>query len=143
MTESTNQFQDTSNPKIMERIKDFYDLVLKVKAIEKNLDDVKKLRTGAEELLVQTFESNGIHSLSREDRNFYLKFTLHANFKEDTKEKGHDWIRGLGHEDMITESINVRTLASFIKELKEEDEKLELPDCLNTFTKKSIGHRKK
>jgi len=129
--------------KLHPRVKDFYDCAQKVTDLNQQLEKAQERKTKAEEILVQTFEDAGITAVKTAEGNFFFRFEFYASIEAEKKSEGLDWVRDLGHEDLIKESINARTFSSFIKELMAEDENIELPEYVNTNKKKRIGYRRK
>jgi len=145
MTEVTTTFGPNvaNNQVIQPRVKAFYDLTQKAKDLKDDWDEAKKIRDEAEELLIQTFDDAGITAVKTAEGNFFFKFGFHASIDAKNKLEGFEWIRDQGHGDIIGETVNAATLSSFIKELLAEDDSIELPDFVNTYTKKGIGYRRK
>ena len=143
MTEPTTEFGDTTDKNIEPRAKDFFDCAQKVKDLKKEWEDAKKDRDKAEETLVQTLENAGLSQARTDLGIFFFKFGFHASIEAAKKLEGFDWVRELGHGDIIKENIHAQTFSSFIKEMMDEDEDMELPEFVTTFTKKGIGYRRK
>jgi len=136
----TNQ---VDNDKIHPRVKDFYDRAQEVTDLKHQLEEAQGRKIQAEELLIQTFDDAGITAVKTAEGNFFFRSEFYASIEAAKKSEGHDWVRELGHEDLIKESINARTFSSFIKELIAEDENIELPEFVNTNRKTRIGYRRK
>ena len=134
---------NVDNDKIHPRVKDFYDRAQEVTDLKQRLEEAQGRKAQAEEILIQTFEDAGISAVKTAEGNFFFRSEFYASIEAAKKSEGHDWVRGLGHEDLIKESINARTFSSFIKELMAEDENIELPEFVSTNTKKRIGYRRK
>jgi hypothetical protein len=134
---------NVSDQNIKPRVKDFYDCAQEVHQLKKNLEDAQERKDQAEEILVQTFEDAGISMVKTEEGSFFFRFEFYASIEAAKKSEGLDWVRELGHEDLIKESIHAQIFSSFIKELMAEDENIELPEFVSTHTKKRIGYRKK
>lgn len=145
MTEITTAFgPNTGNNQLIQtRVKTYYDYLQDVKNLNKTLEETKKSRDEAEALLIETFDDAGITAVKTAEGNFFFKFGFHASIKADKKPEGLEWIRDQGHGDIIGESINAKTFSTFIKELMDEDEDIELPEFVSTYTKKGIGYRRK
>ena len=78
---------------------------------------------------------------------FYLSSRLFASPKAGGKDAMIAALRANGYGDLVTESVNANTLASFAKERIAEEESGELPEWLGkvitTYEKISVGIRKK
>ena len=134
---------EVDNDKIHPRVKDFYDRAQEVTDLKQQLKEAQERKTQAEEILVQIFEDAGISAVRTAEGNFFFRLEFYASIEAAKKSEGFDWVRDLGHEDLIKESIHAQTFSSFIKELMAEDENLELPEFVNTNTKKRIRYRRK
>lgn len=77
---------------------------------------------------------------------FYLNSRLFASPQAGMKSEMIDALKKNGYGDIVTETVNANTLASFCKEQKAQNED-ELPDWLSdvvsTFDKITVGIRKK
>ena len=144
MTEPTTEFGDTGDKNIEPRAKDFFDCAQEVKDLKKQLEKAQERKNAAEEILIQTLENASL-SMARVDPLgvFFFRFEFYASIEAEKKSEGLDWVRDLGHGDIIKENIHAQTFSSFIKELMAEDENIELPEFVSTNTKKRIGYRKK
>ena len=143
MTEPT-QFSDPSDKNIEPRARAFLDCTQRIKALNKELDEAKKQKEKAEELLIQTLDNATLTQVKVDGVGiFFFKFRFFASIVAEKKSEGYDWIREQGHGDLIEEAVNTKTFRAFIEELIEEDENIELPEFVNTYTKKTIGYRRK
>ena len=142
MTEPT-QFGNTGDKNIEPRAKDFFDCAQEVKDLKAQLKTAQEAKDKAEEILVQTFDDAGLSQARTAFGIFFFRFEFYASIEAAKKLEGLDWVRELGHEDLIKESIHAQTFSSFIKELIAEDENIELPEYVSTHTKKRIGYKGK
>lgn len=87
-----------------------------------------------------------LDSFTHSGNTFYLKSRLFASAVAGRKDELFAALRENGFGEIITETVNANTLASFIKEQKAENND-EVPawleGCINTFEKVSVGIRKK
>jgi len=73
-------------------------------------------------------------------RSFSLRIMTSASMLD--KDKAFEWVRGLGHEDLIQETINSGTLAAFCRNLMLE-QGIEPPDdVIKVTTYNTIGSAK-
>ena len=82
---------------------------------------------------------------SRGDCTFYLKSRLFASPAAGRKEEMMQALKGHGFGTLVVETVNVNTLASFLKEQREatgEDIPAWLEGIVNTYDKVSVGIRK-
>lgn len=82
---------------------------------------------------------------SRGGCTFYLKSRLFASPAAGRKEEMMQALKGHGFGTLVVETLNVNTLASFLKEQREatgEDIPAWLEGIVNTYDKVSVGIRK-
>ena len=82
---------------------------------------------------------------SRGGCTFYLKSRLFASPAAGRKEKMMQALKDHGFDTLVVETVNVNTLASFLKEQREatgEDIPAWLEGIVNTYDKVSVGIRK-
>lgn len=82
---------------------------------------------------------------SRGGSTFYLKSRLFASPVAGRKEELMQALKDHGCDTMVVETVNVNTLASYIKEQREatgEDVPAWLADYVNLYDKVSVGIRK-
>ena len=82
---------------------------------------------------------------SRGGCTFYLKSRLFASPAAGSKEEMMQALKGHGYGTLVVETVNVNTLASFLKEQREatgEDIPAWLEGIVNTYDKVSVGIRK-
>lgn len=82
---------------------------------------------------------------SRGGSTFYLKSRLFASPAAGRKEEMMQALKGHGFGTLVVETVNVNTLASFLKEQREatgEDIPAWLEGIVNTYDKVSVGIRK-
>ena len=96
--------------------------------------------------LSEAMAEQEVDRFSRNGNLFYLNSRLYASAKAGEKESMIAALKANGYGDLVTETVNANTLASFAKERMAESETGELPDWLDavvsTFEKISVGVRK-
>ena len=96
--------------------------------------------------LSEAMAEQEVDRFSRNGNLFYLNSRLYASAKAGEKETMIAALKANGYGDLVTETVNANTLASFAKERMAESETGELPDWLDavvsTFEKISVGVRK-
>jgi DUF1680 family protein len=132
-----------STPELQQHVTSFYELLMQERDLKKKLDDIKEQRMVAEETLHASLEDIGWELIRTGDGTFSRRIDFFANFAPEQKEAGYTWLRELGFGDLIYETVNARTFAAFVKDLKKNDEMAELPEFVNTGIRKKIGFRKK
>lgn len=86
-----------------------------------------------------------VEKFSRNGSTFYLKSRLFASPVAGRKDDLFAILKAHGYGSLVTETVNVNTLAAFIKEQREatgEDVPSWLDGTVNTFEKVSVGIRK-
>lgn len=96
--------------------------------------------------LSEAMAEQEVDRFSRNGNLFYLNSRLYASAKAGEKDTMIAALKANGYGDLVTETVNANTLASFAKERMAESETGELPDWLDavvsTFEKISVGVRK-
>ena len=126
------------------------DQLKAAKERKKELDAATKANNAViEDLDRQLSEAMTEQEVDRFSRNgslFYLSSRLYASPKAGEKEQMIEALKANGYGDLVTETVNANTLASFAKERIAESETGTLPDWLDavvsTFEKVSVGVRK-
>ena len=134
--------------------KELFDLADRLKAWKdhkKDLEDQVKAATAEIEALDKQLSDamalaecpNFTHSGS----TFYLNTRLYASPKGGMKEEMIAALKAHGYGDIVNETVNANTLASFCKEqIAQSGEEEQLPswlsDVVNTFDKVTVGIRK-
>ena len=104
------------------------------------LENVKEKKTQLEQALFIALENAGLQNVKGEDgTTFYRREQFFANVKVQDKPVFFQWLRDNGMGDIIKEDIHSKTLTAFVKEQLEHENPL--PDCVNTFTRDTIGYR--
>lgn len=130
-----------------------FELAERLKAAKdrkKELDAETKANNAViEDLDRQLAEQMAEQEVDRFSRNgslFYLSSRLFASPRAGEKEPMIEALKANGYGDLVTETVNANTLASFAKERMAESETGELPGWLDavvsTFEKVSVGVRK-
>ena len=96
--------------------------------------------------LAEQMAEQEVDRFSRNGSLFYLSSRLFASPRAGEKEPMIAALKANGYGDLVTETVNANTLASFAKERMAESETGELPGWLDavvsTFEKVSVGVRK-
>jgi len=132
--------------------KDLFSMADRLKELKdnkKNLDaQSKQLGAEIEELelsLSDAMATAEVDKFSRNGNTFYLTSRLFASPNAGMKDDMISALRKNGYGELVTETVNANTLASFCKELMAENNDV-LPEWLagtiNTFEKTSVGIRK-
>ena len=104
------------------------------------LDTIKEKKSQLENSLFIALENAGLQNIKSEDgTTFYRKEQFFANVKIQDKPVFFKWLRDHQMGDIIKEDIHPKTLTAFVKEQMEHEN--ELPECVNTFTRNTIGYR--
>lgn len=116
---------------------------------KKELDaQVKELGAEIEQLdlaLSDAMTEAECERFSRNGTTFYLNTRLFASPMAGRKEDMFQALKSNGYAELVTETVNANTLASFVKEQKELNND-EIPDWISSvvsvFEKVSVGVRK-
>ena len=96
--------------------------------------------------LAEQMAEQEVDRFSRNGSLFYLSYRLFASPRAGEKEPMIAALKANGYGDLVTETVNANSLASFAKERMAETETGELPGWLDavvsTFEKVSVGVRK-
>ena len=122
------------------------ELKEKKKALDEEAKALAKEIEEADMLLSEAMAENEVDKFSRNRKTFYLSSRLFANPLDGNKEALFGALRENGYGDLITETVNANTLASFVKEQRERNGGEEIPDWLgsvvNVYEKTTVGFRK-
>ncbi len=111
-------------------------------------DDTKANNALIEELdrqLSDAMVEQELEKFSRNGSTFYLKTSLYASAPADRKTELFQVLKQNGYGSLVVETVNARTLSSFVKEQKEANEdKIPqwLADVVSTYEKTTVGVRK-
>lgn len=94
------------------------------------------------QVLPKKFEDAGFASVRIPEmgRSFYPLTKLTASIPD--KEKGYEWLKQVGGEDLITKTVNAGSLAAFVKSLIEDTGEEPPEDAVRTNTYTIIGTAK-
>lgn len=131
------------------KIFDLADQLKVAKDKKKELDaQVKELGAEIERLdlaLSDAMTEAECERFSRNGTTFYLNTRLFASPIAGRKEDMFQALKSNGYAELVTETVNANTLASFVKEQKELNND-EIPDWISSvvsvFEKVSVGVRK-
>lgn len=125
------------------------DKLKSAKEAKKELEvQVKELTAKIEQMdqeLSQGMTEAECDKFSRNGSTFYLNTRLFASPIAGRKEDMFQALKDNGYGEIVTETVNANTLASFVKEQKSlnEDEIPEwISEVVSTFEKVSVGIRK-
>ena len=125
------------------------DQLKELKDRKKELDaEAKAVGAQIEELdreLSDAMAEAECERFSRNGSTFYLNTRLFASPAAGRKEEMIEALKINGYGDIVTETVNANTLASFVKEqmaLNCDEVPAWLADCVNTYEKVSVGIRK-
>ena len=131
------------------KIFDLADRLKAAKDKKKELDaQVKELGAEIERLdlaLSDAMTESECERFCRNGTTFYLNTRLFASPMAGRKEDMFQALKSNGYAELVTETVNANTLASFVKEQKELNND-EIPDWISSvvsvFEKVSVGVRK-
>lgn len=131
------------------KIFDLADQLKSAKDKKKDLDaQVKEVSSEIERLdreLSDAMTETECERFSRNGSTFYLNSRLYASPIAGQKEAMFEALKSNGFGELVTETVNANTLASFVKEQRELHND-EIPEWIsavvNSFEKVSVGIRK-
>lgn len=133
----------------MDNIFSLADQLKELKDRKKDLDtEVKALNAEIEKLDMELSDAMAEAECERFSRNgstFYLNTRLFASPVAGRKDEMITALKDNGYGDIVTETVNANTLASFVKEqmsLNSDEVPTWLTDVVSTYEKVSVGIRK-
>jgi len=75
----------------------------------------------------EIMRTEGIKTITLDDDRIRCTVNLRWSASMIDKDRGLEWLKENGHGDLIQDTVNAQTLASFARNL-EEDEGIDLPD---------------
>lgn len=131
------------------KIFELADRLKAAKDEKKELDaQVKEVRAAVEQLdlaLSDAMTEAECERFSRNGSTFYLNTRLYASPVAGHKEELFQALKENGYGEIVTETVNANTLASFVKEqmsLHDEELPAWIAQVVTTFEKVSVGIRK-
>ena len=132
--------------------KQIFDLADKLKALK---DEKKDLASRTKEVnaeiektdltLSDAMAESEVEKFTRNGSTFYLNTRLYASPIAGKKEELFAALKEKGYGSIVTETVNVNTLASFVKEqMAENNDEIPawLTEKISTYEKVSVGVRK-
>jgi len=133
----------------MDRIFELADRYKELKeekdALQGKLKELNKQLEKTNDELTAEMVDNELQNFQRGDRTFYLQTKLHAHDLKDKRDQLYEVLRKEGYGDLIKETVNPKTLESFVREQIEENEG-DLPEWIreyvSVYEKDVVGMRK-
>ena len=96
------------------------------------------------EVIPTAFENQGgIDSVKIAGRNFIVAIRTNASIPKDMQARGFEWLRSEAKiPELITETVNSKSLSSFVKGYFEANGKFPPEDCVKIHIQKYIQMRK-
>ena len=133
----------------MDNIFSLADQLKELKDRKKDLDlEIKGITAEIEKLDMELSDAMAEAECERFSRNgstFYLNTRLFASPVAGRKDEMITALKDNGYGDIVTETVNANTLASFVKEqmvLNADEVPTWLTDVVSTYEKVSVGIRK-
>lgn len=104
-------------------------------------DDAKSNRLALEESLLQLMDNSGMESFKTGSATFSILNGIRASCGKENNPQFFEFLTGIDIDPMTIVSVNARSLASMVKEWREEG--IEIPDYIWTEQTKKIGMRKR
>ena len=134
-----------TNTQIFEMADRLKNLQEEKKSLEANIKALGAEIVDLDNQLSNAMAEAELDRFSRGGCTFYLKSRLFASPAAGRKEEMMQALKGHGFGTLVVETVNVNTLASFLKEQREatgEDIPAWLEGIVNTYDKVSVGIRK-
>lgn len=122
-----------------------YDLVLKFRDARLKLNQFKEAQTEAqkefdeaERQLIERLQDEGKDASARYDNIGYVGLNtpvVYASYVPDNKIPLFKFLRSRKRQDLIQETVNSRSLGTFVRELIDAGRKV--PDCISYYLKTS------
>lgn len=127
-------------PLICNTYKEIYDFHKELEALTKIISGIKSELSELE--LPEILENNKMDSLKTGGRNFFPQPRLFISIKSGKEEEGCAWLRELGYDPIIKETVNGNTLSSSMLEFVRNKGVLPPEEFFNVHIKNSISMRK-
>ena len=134
-----------SDTTIFETAGKLYLLKEEKKELEARVKELNGIIEKTDKELSDEMAEGELESFNYKGHTFYLNNRLFASPAKDRKEDMLQALKDNGFGDLVTESVNSQTLASFIKEQREltgMDVPEWLGDTVTVFEKVTVGIRK-
>ena len=128
--------------KLADKLKAMKD---KKKKLEDDIKDINAEIEAVDKELSKLMLEAEVPNFSRAGNTFYLKNVLHASPISGQKDALYMALKEHGFGDLVVETVNSRTLDSFVKEqisLNKDVMPKWLDEVVSTFEKASVGVRK-
>lgn len=123
-----------------------YDLIVmfkeakdKVDKLDEQLSLAKKERDEAEQKLLELMQAEGKESSAKYEGLGFITVTkpvVYASFIKENEPVVFDFLKSVDRADLIKETVNTRSLSSFVKEILEEGKPI--PEFINYYLKSGI-----
>ena len=126
-------------------IKEWIRLDEERKSHESLIDDIKGKMSALEEVILENFATEGVQSFKMDGFNVSPQTLIFAVIVDGDKERAYQALRETGYGSYITETCNIKSLSTLVKDLIEEDGKLpdQFQGAITTFEKIRLRKRKK
>jgi hypothetical protein len=136
-------YQATNNEIFLmaDRLRDLREMKAE---LESRLKEVNAQIEEAEQTLAQAMLAEEMQNFTRNGQMFYLTTKTYASPVAERKPELFAWLKEHGYGDLVQETVHTNTLAAFVREQLEENDKLPdgLDELVNVYEKISVGVRK-
>ncbi|MBS4024144.1 MAG: hypothetical protein KGZ96_00550 [Clostridia bacterium] len=132
----------------MSKIFQLADRLKELKDRKKDLDGEVKVNNSelekVSEDLSQAMLEEEMANFVRSGQMFYLTTKIFASADKTRKQELFSWLKANDFGDMVQETVNANTLAAFVREILDEQDKLpeKLEQLVNVHEKTLVGMRK-
>ena len=133
------------NKQVLEMAEELRSCKLKKEELDKEIKEVNAKIDEIDEKLSNAMTEIELNSFKHQGATFYLKSRLFASPIEGKKDEMIQALKDSGNGELVVEQVNSNTLASFIKEQREQNNCDDVPeylkDIVSTYEKISVGIR--
>ena len=132
----------------MSKIFQLADRLRELKDRKKDLDGEVKVNNSelekVSEDLSQAMLEEEMANFVRSGQMFYLTTKIFASADKTRKSELFSWLKENDYADMVQETVNANTLAAFVREILDEQDRLpeKLDQLVNVHEKTLVGMRK-
>jgi aconitase A len=141
-SELQEMFENKTDVQLLSELsEELYAAKQNEKDVREAYDAAKKERIFLEERLLQVMENSGMESFRNQHATFSVLNGLRASCRKEDNPQFFSWLETIGIDPISIVSINSRTLASMVKDWKEQG--IEIPEYIWSEPTKKIGMRRK
>ena len=110
--------------------------------LENTVTAKKQEAAKIEEQIVVVMDDAGVPRITIGDITYFRKVDRYPRVPEGGQDELFRWLQGEGRGDLIKPAVNIKSLGSFLKE-RREDQNMEDPSCVEMYQVNRVGIRRK